>query len=460
MKPESSICRVGNAFHDMSPVESGRYGRVALLSRRRRYADNVVLPLVVLFVAYFLAAISFKASAKVEAQEEASGARSCPALVVLRYDDVTPHSNSALERELYAHTDRLGATVMVGVVPMLPSARANALRTPASARDVATKIALLKRYARKGVVEIALHGYRHEDTDVMTAPRSEFAGVAPAQQRIWVGEAARWMKSTLDIEAWAFIPPWNSYDDSTLSALAENGISVISAARSGPVAGASELAFLPATSYPQRLEQAISEFEQAGDCEALLTVVMHPFDFAGGEDMPNFRRDEQISLPQFFESLAMLKARGRVRFLSAQSLLKEGTIDSQRFRENVWLADSALISKKLIPRQLFRYPGSRIYYSTEVAQRIRHKLTITALVYFGLVILPAGLLGIALATRNSRSASVAMWLALGLLVPSSTLLWIGGNYARAMTTLVIGMGISLPAFLRTARMALGNGTGR
>jgi len=377
------------------------------------------------------------------------GSPSCAARLVLRYDDVTGHSDLAIEKELYEQTARLGTTVLVGVVPMLPPDRFEAKLATASESGLDARVNLLKSYAKAKVVEIALHGYRHLDAGQAKNRKSEFSGVALAEQRKWIEEAERWMKATLDVEPWAFIPPWNTYDGSTLQALSESGIDLVSSARSRHVTAAPPgLSFLPGTAYAQQIDQAIAEFEQAGDCQALVVIVMHPFDFEGGAELPAFRHEKQIRMSDLFDRLAELKASGRIELLSAGALLKDGAVDGRRYDANVALSESELIRKRLLPGALAHYPSPKLYYSTEAAHQALLDLRVKALAYFEIAVVLGALFGCALAIYMPRAALAVS----SLFIMSSGWLWLGANYAKSATVLLFGLGISLPVLIQKIRV--------
>ena len=87
-------------------------------------------------------------------------------------------------------------------------------------------LSLLKDQQTKGLAEIALHGYAHENH--AGKRRSEFAGRPYDEQFEKIRSGKAQLERIFQREIVTFIPPFNSYDQHTLRACAQNGIKVLS----------------------------------------------------------------------------------------------------------------------------------------------------------------------------------------------------------------------------------------
>jgi peptidoglycan/xylan/chitin deacetylase (PgdA/CDA1 family) len=143
-------------------------------------------------------------------------------IVVFRNDDIQEFSGSATERrflQLFVE-NRIPQTY--ALVPFKKDLEKQ--------EDL---LSLLKDQQAKGLAEIALHGYAHDNHTGKR--RSEFIGRPFEEQleRIHSGKAH--LERIFQHEIVTFIPPFNSYDQQTLKACAQSGIKVFSSSHFFPV---------------------------------------------------------------------------------------------------------------------------------------------------------------------------------------------------------------------------------
>jgi hypothetical protein len=193
--------------------------------------------------------------------------------VGLRYDDCAATSPESLEVRVLAACARTGVPVTFGVVPEIglgdshdPASTGN-LPLPQSRKD------MLDSARRKGILEIALHGYAHRTARAGT--RSEFAGVPAARQLEILS------RGKAELEAFAgpvrtFIPPWNAYDRATLAGLAAAGFTALSADPLGPVDARSGIRHIPATCLIPELKRAVEAARAAGG--GIVVPYFHPYE--------------------------------------------------------------------------------------------------------------------------------------------------------------------------------------
>ncbi len=310
----------------------------------------------------------------------AAGAAECPPIsVVLRYDDYTARSPLALERELLAGVERLGSSVIVGVVPFWREANPPENGTAGLSRE---KIELLADYAARGIAELAVHGYRHLD-QALPGAKSEFAGVPSKVQAHWVREAKHAVETAFGRPVAIFVPPWNRHDEHTVAALEAAGYGVLSSSQTQPVLADAALSYLPGTVYPQDFAATIDALRADGQCGGLVVVTSHPYDFELERPLPGFRTCSSMSV-------------------------KRGAL---RFSLNHELRYGAIAAHSLLPYRLGLHAPPGVYFDTaDARRRLLGQQAVLVLIY-------GGTLGVAFVgpIRLSRRArtSFPLWL-LGL----------------------------------------------
>lgn len=140
---------------------------------------------------------------------------------------------------------------------------------------------------RRGVLEIALHGYTHTRTANSTTDKpTEFMGLSTSQQLALIGEGKGLLEELFGCGVNGFVPPWNSYDAKTLAAVQQLGFGYVSAGRS-VVRPPKGLAVIPFTCRIDEVEQAVLEARGYRDRPAIVVAIMHHYDFVeAGESKP------------------------------------------------------------------------------------------------------------------------------------------------------------------------------
>jgi len=145
--------------------------------------------------------------------------------------------------------------------------------------DDRRRILILGEGLDDGTIEVALHGYAHHA--LVTDPRpSEFAGLSMPVQQYRIATGRRLLRQWLGRPIEIFVPPYNTYDETTLHVLANEDFRVISGScRFGPQANP-RLLYIPQNSG-NRLRRGLSLVRRANRCEdhAFVVYMLHPFDF-------------------------------------------------------------------------------------------------------------------------------------------------------------------------------------
>ena len=198
--------------------------------------------------------------------------------IALRFDDPSPSSNHVLEAAII---DTLASRRCSATLAVVPFKRLNG-----------NLVALTKEHAvhlvdavDRGTVEIALHGFSHEQRGSAPHGRpSEFAGLALADQIDLIARGLLRLKEVFGERISGFVPPWNSFDAATLSALEKLGFRYLSGGWEAPLTYRGKMAILPRTCTLANLEAAVREARRARLPSPVIIVVMHHYDFSESGD--------------------------------------------------------------------------------------------------------------------------------------------------------------------------------
>jgi peptidoglycan/xylan/chitin deacetylase (PgdA/CDA1 family) len=248
----------------------------------------------------------------------------CEITVVLRYDDYSAKSPTDLDAQIIAAFRQRGLRLTVGVVPYISSGE----MTDPAPQDLlplsAEKGALLREAMGEGAIEVGLHGYAHQTNSAQRM--SEFAGLDYGEQieRLRAGRAL--LEDLTGASVTLFIPPWNTYDQTTLRALGDLGFGTLSAEMRGDVAPDDALAYVPFTCYPRDLRDVLSAARASRDPRPVVVVLFHSYDFVEANPYRGI-----ISVPELGGLLTWLQGQPDVRVLSVdQAVNALSDLDAHR----------------------------------------------------------------------------------------------------------------------------------
>lgn len=201
--------------------------------------------------------------------------------VVFRYDDCNGESSISLESALIEAFHRCRIPLTFGVTPFVTSGEVDdPAPCPAIPLGV-EKIKLLKHAIETAEAEVALHGVSHQTTTrCMQCGCSEFAGLTLDSQQERINGGKQFLEKILEVPVTTLIPPWNSYDENTLRAALDSGMTTLSADAEGPAPCGSAVHFLPATCTLTGLLPAIRWARMTFDPAPVIVVLFHPYDFS------------------------------------------------------------------------------------------------------------------------------------------------------------------------------------
>lgn len=258
-----------------------------------------------------------------------------PITIILRYDDYSAVSNTHLESQILETLERHQLPCIFAVIPCVTT---NGFRNPQPADSLtmdAEKIALLKPYIDRGLIELCVHGCTHQTQEGKSLHTlSEFSGRPYEIQLQRLTHAKGILESQFGHTVKTFVPPWGNYDDNTLRAAEAAGFSIISADPRGPASDEQNLLYVPGTCRIHQLMDAITEARSLPSSgSTLITAVIHPYDFIESD-----KERGVITFQQFEEMLAEISNDPGLRFttaagatqlfsdLSAARLIKAGSL--------------------------------------------------------------------------------------------------------------------------------------
>lgn len=192
--------------------------------------------------------------------------------IAFRFDDPSETSNQEVEASILdaLRTHRACCTFAVIPFRMVDGER--------KGLSVERAHPLVKA-SQEGLIEPALHGYAHVPIKPEEKRRSEFAGIASDGQRTMVREGRAHLESVFGMAVTGFVPPWNSYDITTLRILDQAGFKYLSAGRRATVDPKGKIKLLPFTVHLNEIKHAIAEARQFIKASPVIVVVMHHYDF-------------------------------------------------------------------------------------------------------------------------------------------------------------------------------------
>jgi peptidoglycan/xylan/chitin deacetylase (PgdA/CDA1 family) len=250
--------------------------------------------------------------------------------LAFRLDDPSETSNQLIEAGVINVLRRHRATATFAVIPYRMVDGEQIELSAARAKP-------LVEAALDGVIEIALHGHTHQCISPAPAPPTEFAGRPENEQCQMIAAGRTHLENIFGRRATGFVPPWNSYDEATLSALEELGFEYLSAC---PIQHAlpNRVKSLPLSTRLTDLPEALAEAQRFRHARPVIVVVLHHYDFA-----ESGAKDAITDLAGFERALAMIREQKNVQILSMSELAATlGIRPAQLKRRQHWLRYNTL----------------------------------------------------------------------------------------------------------------------
>lgn len=229
--------------------------------------------------------------------------------LIFRYDDYSAAAQFPYEVDeaMFNLFLDLQVPLLVAVTPRMTAAMRDPFNQQFFAiEEDARRIELLNHGLRQGW-QLALHGLTHQSTVDLSG--TEFKGVPQAvqQKKIAAGQCTL-SHCFPDVSLAVFVPPWNSYDQGTVHALAALGFCILCAGDSELPRQQNGLAILPSLMSPRDLADYL-EFYSLEDLlqevgYGRLVITMHQYEFR------SLGRNDYVGIEKLAEMMQRLLASG------------------------------------------------------------------------------------------------------------------------------------------------------
>jgi peptidoglycan/xylan/chitin deacetylase (PgdA/CDA1 family) len=229
--------------------------------------------------------------------------------VIFRYDDYSANSVTVAELKIIETFRKHGIPITFGVIPFKVAGDVHDPSVQNLLPLDSVKGEILKTGYEEGIIDISMHGYSHQSNS--SEYLSEFANLEYQEQLMRLSAGKAYLENLTGAKVTTFLPPWNTYDLNTLSALEESGFSTISANKKGLVSKSSNLSYLPVSCGLTELKDAVKAARNSTDMQPLVVALLHDYDFLEFNDVTGL-----LTFQEFFDLIDWVSAQGDVNILS------------------------------------------------------------------------------------------------------------------------------------------------
>jgi peptidoglycan/xylan/chitin deacetylase (PgdA/CDA1 family) len=211
----------------------------------------------------------------------------------------------------------------------------------------------LKERIRRNEIEIALHGFNHNDNELIKRSLlnkpgpSEFSNLNYNDQFIKIKKGKAALDSLLNINVNIFIPPYNSYDENTLKALDSLKFKIISASIDGPSSSV-KISYIPQTIND--LAELPDIIKSIRNDNLTIIVVVHPYSI---KSESNSKPSKKIYFNQLDTLLSWINNQNYIIATNFSMLDKSEIYDNERFVLNS--INNNMLIKILNKSKIYRY---------------------------------------------------------------------------------------------------------
>lgn len=258
---------------------------------------------------------------------------------VFRYDDFSAISSSVLERLLIDAISEAACPWTFSVVPFALDSDVFLATGDLHVRPISPeKVALVRDLVDSGLIEIALHGWTH----IASSPlrhHAEFSDLMPLQtQRRLIGDGRRALEDAFGKAINLFVPPWNRLGATTLVALQEEGITVVSAGYpshwdwESPLAAQSSDLFrsIPCWRRLSETEKSLRLTQRFAGNQTVVGTLIHDYDFHEGGFRP-IPGEKPVTIADLKNILRIVRSAPGVEILTAGAAAMRIEAGSSRF---------------------------------------------------------------------------------------------------------------------------------
>jgi peptidoglycan/xylan/chitin deacetylase (PgdA/CDA1 family) len=253
-----------------------------------------------------------------------------------RFDDLSARSNHAAEARIFETFALHRIPLTVATVPY------SQMGDDLVALRLSDVAHVMDAY-RAGTVEIAQHGFAHARSGSTASGKpSEFAGVPSNIQEEWIDRGAECLARVFGVRPAGFVPPWNSYDETTAQLLAAKAYRYISAGWEMPARR--DIVSVPRTTSLTELQSAMATARRFEFFSPAVVVVLHDYDFEeSGEE------GWRLNVGVLERLLAWVNEQRSVTISTIGTAVEQGLSSSLAVRWNGWRQRLPWRLRKLFP---------------------------------------------------------------------------------------------------------------
>lgn len=304
--------------------------------------------------------------------------------IAFRLDDPSSISDIEIEKNILALLKKHNMKCTFGIIPFVTKGDQHNTTESDNFPLSQEKTQLFNQAIDDGVLDIALHGFEHKTNSINRIGFSEFKGLSINEQFHKIKLGKEYLERLFSIKVKTFIPPWNSYDKNTISALQKIGINSLSADRYGISDKYTHLNFIPATielSDPVNdVKLALEQARKTSDLEPAIIILMHHYDF-----MASGSKKSKYDYKALDEMLNLLKKEDDVKIYSISELADM----CDQFSVKRYISNQPSMLENLYPPHLAKTENIYQYLSTEAARQRKRKNILQTMILY-IVILTIG----------------------------------------------------------------------
>ncbi len=216
--------------------------------------------------------------------------------LIFRYDDYSATSDSDFSNELMSVLEQYQTPVIFGIIPNTEAN--NRYHDPAIIDDqlvmiTEENVTFIKRGVETGLVDVAMHGYSHQNNN--TEEASEFTNLDLSSQIERLSRGKAILEKNLGQQILIFVPPWNEYDHNTLIALDQLGFRIISARGRGVRSDQVNLNYYPFSCTLENIKSGITQARDEKREHVTMIVLFHEYEFIENSTEEGFITIQELS---------------------------------------------------------------------------------------------------------------------------------------------------------------------
>lgn len=199
--------------------------------------------------------------------------------VVFRYDDYSSISSTDIEMKIIKALKVARVPCTFGVIPFRCAGFAEDPTPQKMIPLTPFKAQILRQGLQAGILEVALHGFSHQNMLASSGRYSEFAGRSYGGQELRIVQGKAYLEKMLGTRIVTFVPPWDHYDLNTISILEKHGFRNLSASIYGIIKVPSRISYLPGNCDLRHLRLAVEYARRSNTPRPIVVVLFHQYDF-------------------------------------------------------------------------------------------------------------------------------------------------------------------------------------